>query len=181
MKDTHIIKLFFDRNENAIKETEKKYGRLCRNVARNILANDEDVIECENDTYLSLWNSIPPDKPANLTAFLCKVTRNIALKKYAYNNAAKRSHELTLSIHELEDALGYNNDLSEKELTEIINNFLDDLKQDERNVFIRRYFFFDSVKNIATRYSFSESKVKSMLFNTRNKLREYLKEEGYVI
>ncbi len=181
MDDLMIIELYFARDEQAIKETDIKYGRLCFTVAVNILGNDEDSEECVNDTYLSVWNKIPPTRPNNFMAFICKITRNLSIKRLDYNKARKRTPESFVSFTELEDVLPDNSILPEIENAEIgklISEFLKHEKPESRAVFIRKYWFFDSVSDIAARYSFTESKVKNMLYHSRNKLREYLKKEG---
>lgn len=184
MDDLMIIELYFERNENAIKETDKKYGQLCFAIAINILGNDEDSEECVNDTYLSMWNKIPPIRPNNFKAFICKITKNLSLKKLDYNKALKRTSEALVSFTELEDVLPDNSIMPNAENAQIgrvISEFLNHEKPAARAVFIRKYWFFDSIGDIAVRYSFSESKVKNMLYHSRNKLREYLKKEGIVI
>lgn len=176
-----IIELYFERDEKAIQETDKKYGRLCFNVAINILGDDEDSEECVHDTYLSIWNKIPPTRPNNFKAFICKITRNLSLKRLNYNKAIKRTPESLVSFTELECVLPDNSIISNIENAEIgklISEFLMHEKPDARAVFIRKYWFFDSIGDIATRYSFSESKVKNMLYHSRNRLREYLRKEG---
>lgn len=184
MDDLMIIQLYFERNEKAIIETDKKYGHLCFNIAIHILGNDEDSQECVNDTYWGLWNKIPPTKPNNFMAFICKITRNLSLKRLNYNKAIKRTPECFVSFHELENILTDNAVMPNTETEEIgklISNFLRCQKADARNVFIRKYWFFDSISEIAAQYSFTESKVKNMLYHTRNKLKEYLKKEGIKI
>ena len=181
MDDLQIIDLYFARDEHAIKETDSKYGRLCFRTAKNILTNDEDSEECVNDTYLTLWNKIPPTRPDNFTAFICRITRNLSLKKLELSNAKKRSSNATISLSEIETILPDDRiapGLEDEELGKLINAFLWSEKKDARNVFLRKYWFFDSISDIADRYSFSKSKVKSMLFHTRNRLREFLKKEG---
>ena len=181
MEDLQIIELYFERNENAIKETDAKYGKLCFRVANNILKNSEDSEECVSDTYLSAWNQIPPTRPNNFMAFLCKITRNLSLKRMKFLTAAKRTSVATVSFDEIEGYVSDDQlraDINEIELGMIFSKFLRSEKPEARNVFIRRYWFFDSVSEIAAQYSFSESKVKSMLFHTRNRLRDYLKKEG---
>ncbi len=181
MNDHRIIELYQERNESAIQETEKKYGKLCFGISKNILGDILDAEECVNDTYLSVWNAIPPAEPKNLMAFVAKIARNLSLKRLEYMRAQKRSGFEPVEISELAEILsdedcatGY----SEEDLGKIINDFLKEEKEDARNVFMRKYWFFDSVEEIAKRYSFSESKVKSMLFHTRNKLKKYLKDKG---
>ena len=181
MEDLQIIELYFSRDEQAIKETDNKYGKLCFRVANNILFNNEDTEECVNDTYLSLWNKIPPTRPNNFTAFICKITRNLSLKKLELANAIKRTSNAVMSLSELEEILPDNRimpGVEDEEIGKLISTFLWQQKEEVRNVFLRKYWFFDTISDIAARYSFSENKVKSMLFHTRNKLREYLKKEG---
>lgn len=184
MDDLMIIELYFKRDEKAIQETDFKYGRLCFNVAFNILDNDEDSEECVNDTYMSVWNKIPPTKPNNFMAFICKITRNLSLKRLKYNNAIKRRPESIISFSELEAVLPDNSimpDVGNEKIGKLISDFLRQERPDVRNVFIRKYWFLDSNSDIAARYSFTESKVKNMLYHTRNKLRDYLKKEGVEI
>ncbi|MBR4344713.1 MAG: sigma-70 family RNA polymerase sigma factor [Lachnospiraceae bacterium] len=184
MDDQKIIELYFERNEQAIKETEIRFGKLCFSIARNILGNEEDAEECVNDTFMGVWNAIPPAKPNNLTAFVCKIARNQALKRVEFLNRDKRSAALTVSLDELEDILPddrYVPGMDDEDLGRLISLFLRKQKEDVRNVFIRKYYFFDSIEAIAKRYSFSESKVKSMLFNIRKKLKAYLLKEGVLI
>lgn len=181
MDDLLIIELYFARDEQAIKETDIKYGKLCFSMANNILSNDEDSEECVNDTYLSVWNKIPPTRPSNFRAFICKIVRNLSIKKLEFNLRLKRTQNVTISYAELEEVLPDTRTAPEWEyenLGKIISDFLDSQKEDARNVFIRKYYFFDSISDIAERYSFTESKVKNMLYHSRNKLRELLKKEG---
>ena len=185
MTDLMIIELYFARDEKAIKDTDTKYGKLCFSVANNILCNDEDSEECVNDTYLSVWNTIPPTRPNNFMAFICRITRNLSLKRLDFNKARKRTPNAIVSFSELEEILSDESiprpEVGTDEVSKLISDFLRKEKEDARNVFIRKYWFFDSVSDIATRYSFTESKVKNMLYHTRNKLREYLKKEGVVL
>lgn len=184
MDDLKIIELYFQRDEQAIIETDYKYGKLCHSIAYNILNNHEDSEECVNETYVGVWNAIPPTRPNNLMAFVCKIARNLSLKRLEFLRREKRSSAVTLSLEELEEVLSddrFAPDVNDEDLGKLISNFLYNQKEDFRNVFIRKYYFFDSIKEIAERYSFSESKVKNMLFHTRKKLREYLIKEGVAI
>lgn len=184
MEDQQIIDLYFDRNEQAITETDVKYGKLCHSIAYNILSNREDSEECVNDTYIGVWNAIPPTRPDNLMAFICRIARNLSLKRLEYLKREKRSADEILSLDELAAVLPderYAPDVSDEDVGRLISQFLRTQKEDVRNVFIRKYYFFDSVKEIAERYSFTESKVKNMLFYTRNKLKDYLIKEGFKI
>jgi len=184
MDDQQIIDLYFDRNEQAISETDMKYGKLCHNIAYNILSNREDSEECVNDTYIGVWNAIPPTRPDNFMAFVCRIARNLSLKRLEFLKREKRSADVILSLDELSAVLPderYAPDVSDEDVGRLISQFLRTQKEDVRNVFIRKYYFFDSVKEIAERYSFTESKVKNMLFYTRNKLKDYLIKEGVEI
>ena len=184
MDDSKIIDLYFERNEQAIKETEEKYGRLCYSIANHILNNHEDSEECVNDTYNGIWNAIPPARPTDFKAFLCKIVRNLSLKRLEFLNREKRSSEMTVSLEELAEVLPddrYASDVADGEVGRLISEFLRGEKEETRNVFIRRYYFFDTVAEIATRYSFTKSKVKNMLFYTRNKLKAFLVKEGVEI
>lgn len=179
-----IIELFFSRDEQAIRETDRKYGRLCYDIANTILKNAEDADECVNDTYVSLWNQIPPTKPQNFLAYICKITRNISIKKLQYNHAAKRDSDLLAAMTELDQILPeerLETSVHSREIGKVISTFLENEKPDARAVFIRRYWYMESVDSIAERYSFSVSKVKSILFHSRRRLKEYLKKEGIMV
>ncbi|WMJ84079.1 RNA polymerase sigma factor [Oscillospiraceae bacterium LTW-04] len=182
MNDREIIALYWERSEAAVEETEKKYGKLCRHIAMNILQNSQDVEECINDTFLGTWNSIPPQKPAVLSAYICRIARNCALKKYHYNNSKKRNKQIEISFTELEDCISQNaseeNSCETELLAKAISTFLRTLSYENRTIFMRKYWFFDSISDIANRFSMSESKVKSILFRTRGKLKEFLMKEG---
>ena len=183
MEDKEIIGLYWNRSEQAIIETKKKYGRLCVRISLNILHNNEDAEECVNDTYLGVWNAIPTAHPVYFSAFLCKIARNLSLKKLNYNHAIKRHSEASKAIDELENVIIKNTNptmnLEEKELIDAINEFLSELSIDKRNVFIRRYFFFDTITEISNMFGYSKSKVKSILSRDGKKLCNHLKERGY--
>lgn len=184
MDDLKIVELYFERDEQAIKETDAKYGRLCHSIAYHILNNREDSEECVNDTYAGVWGAIPPTRPNNFMAFLCKIARNLSLKRLAFMKREKRSPEVLISLEELAAVLPderYAPDVGDEDVSKLISKFLRSQKEDIRNVFIRKYYFLDSVGEIAERYSFTESKVKNMLFYTRNKLKDYLIKEGVEI
>jgi RNA polymerase sigma-70 factor (ECF subfamily) len=184
MDDLHIIDLYFARNERAIKETDVSYGKLCYQIAYNILGNKEDAEECVSDTYHGLWNAIPPERPVNLTAFVCRIARNLSLKRLELLSRQKRSGAVFVSLEELAEILpdeSIESSLTDKDIGKRISDFLRSEKADARNVFIRKYYFFDSVEDIARRCGFTESKVKNMLYRTRNRLKEYLIREGIQI
>ena len=183
MEDLEIVELYWQRNEEAIKETSKKYGNYCYTIANNILYNNEDAQECVNDTYLGAWNAIPPHHPNVLSTFLGKITRRLSLNKWREKNAIKRGNgEAALSFDELEECIPSNSSIKEelalKELSDAINVFLETLKVDERKVFVCRYFYFESIDEIAFRFSFTPSKVKMMLKRTRDRLKDYLIGKG---
>lgn len=182
MDDPQIIQLYFDRDEHAIEETSRKYGALCFRIAGNILLSREDVEECVNDVYLHLWNAIPPLCPGSLPAYICRVARNLALKRFESIHAEKRSPDMTVPLSEIEAFLPDEQALSHaerEELRSLLRIFLSGEPVEARNMFIRRYWFFDSVHEIAELYSVSESKIKSMLFRTRKRLRRFLEKEGF--
>lgn len=185
MDDEKIIELFFERSEQAIKELDIKYGPMCRSVSLNILNNRLDAEECVNDAYLGAWNAIPPAKPNPLLAFVCKIVRNISLKRYEQNTAAKRNSIYDVAIDELEDCLSSSSTIEEEieanELTEIIESFVDSLSKENRIIFMRRYWFSDSYSDIAKRVGITEKNVSVLLTRIRKELREYLKKRGILI
>ena len=184
MEDQSIIDLYFARKEEAISETASKYGRLCHRIAYNILNNNEDSEECVNDTYSGVWNAIPPTRPDNLMAFVSRIARNLALKRLEYLKREKRSADVIVSLDELSEILPderYAPGQDDSEVGKLISTFLRMQDPEVRKVFVRRYYFFDPISTIARQFSFTESKVKNMLFNTRRKLKNYLIKEGIEI
>ena len=183
MDDSKIIELFYERSEQAIIELSNKYGAICNKVADNILNNRLDSEECVNDTYMSAWNSMPEERPNLLAPFLAAITRNHALDLYRKNHSLKRgAGETALALDELLDMAGAENteaSVDEALLSQHINTFLSGLEKQSRMIFVRRYFYVDSLVQIADAYSMSESAVKSQLFRIRQKLKEYLDKEGY--
>ena len=185
MDDTQIVELYWARKESAIEETETKYGSYCRSIAQNILHNPDDAEESVNDTWLDAWNSMPPHRPSVLSTFLGKLTRRISIDKWRRLNAKKRGDgQMPLVLAELEDCISDGKSIEEeterKLLAEVIASFVKSLPETEQKVFLCRYWYMDSVGSIATRFRFSENKVKSMLFRTREKLRVRLEKEGLV-
>lgn len=182
MEDKEIIGLFYERSEQAIGELALKYGRLVRRVANNILNDAEAAEECENDTYLACWNSIPPEYPQQLTSYVCRIARNKAISLHRAASAQKRNSLYDVSLDELEDCLiGFGSaedELQAKELGEAINRFLGSLKAEDRLMFMRRYWFSDPVSEISKRLKTSENRVSVRLFRIREKLRRFLKKEG---
>lgn len=183
MDDNKIIELYFARDNSAIKETKNKYGKLLYSVSYNILKTREDAEECENDTYMSAWECIPPTKPQVLSAFLSRITRNLSFKKLKLQSAQKRGGGDTALP--LDDLVGVipdrKNSITQLELTEILNAFLRSLPARERQVFICHYWYCDTIKDISRQFGFTQSKVKMMLSRTRKKLLDHLeKEEVFV-
>ena len=185
MEDSQIVELYWQRNANAISETADKYGAYCFAIADNILHNTEDSEECVNDTWLSAWNAIPPQKPNVLRLFLAKITRNLAFNRFNARNAEKRGGgEIPFVLNELEECLGGGADVASiyegKELRQSIRRFVRSLPEREGNVRVRRYFFVDSVADIAKRYGLTENNVMVILSRTRKKLKTNLLKEGYL-
>lgn len=185
MEDSRIVALYWERDQEAIRATAEKYGRYCHTIANHILANREDADECVNDTYLIAWNGIPPHKPGILSTFLGKITRRVSLNKWRDKNRDKRgAGEVPLALDELSECVPshFNTEylVEQKELTQYINQFLSTLPVPERDLFVSRYWFFADIREISIKFQYSESKTKSMLFRTRNKLRRYLEKEGLI-
>lgn len=183
MNDLSIIELYWARDESAIDETDKKYGNYCRKIANNILQNQEDSEECVNDTYLKTWNSIPDDKPNIFSAYLGKITRNLAINKYNKLKAKKRGGgDFNLILYELENCIpsgwSIETKLDSMYIIKTINDFLSSLKKEYRIVFVRRYWYADTIKAISENFNISESNVKSILFRCRKKLKTCLEKEG---
>jgi len=182
MEDQDIVSLYWAREERAVAETARKYGGYCLAIARAVLPLPQDAEEAVNDAYLAAWNAIPPHRPAVFSAFLGKLCRRAALKKWRAGRAQKRGGgETALVYEELADCVGdagADRALEAAELARCIDRFLARQPDPVRRVFVCRYWYVDSVPSIARRFGYSESKVKSMLLRTRNKLRDYLIEEG---
>ena len=184
MEDEKIIQLYWDRNEQAIEESSQKYGSYCRNIARNILQNEEDVEACVNDTWLNAWNAIPPHKPSVLSSFLGKLTRNLSFDRYRKLHREKRGgHSIDLVLDELEELVSGQDDPErkwlEKELAESINQFLNGLSEEKRNLFILRYWYALDISEIAKRTGLSSNRISVNLNRIRNKLKTFLSERGY--
>lgn len=186
MDDSRIVELYLSRNESAISQTAQKYGFRLRQIANSILNNNESAEECENDTYLEAWNLIPPNEPRNyLFAFLGKIIRHIAIDMCRRNSAQKRYAMFCELTQEMQECIPSNSDVMEElevnALTESINAFLETCSEEQRNVFVRRYWFFDTISEICKRYGYTQSKVKTMLFRMRKELQIHLEKEGYTI
>lgn len=182
--DKLIISLFQERSEEALRQIESHYGTLCRKIAWNILHNDQDVEECKNDSYLTLWNRIPPEEPDPLRTYLCRIVRNTALKRFRDTHAKKRWQEDIVCFEELTECIPAKSDIMQqletKELTKMIEQFLDSLDQKKRIMFVKRYWFCMSVKDIASEYGITERNASVILGRIRKKLRQYLRQEGWL-
>ena len=178
--DEKIIELFFKRSEQAIRELDHKYGKICYNLSYNIVGSRQDAEECVNDTYLGIWNAIPPAKPAPLLSYTVKVVRNISLKIYWKKRAAKRSSAYAVALEEIEACISgdetVEDEIEARELAHMIEEFLDTLTLDNRVIFMRRYWFSDSYKDIAGFVGLSEKNISVRLTRIREKMKQYLIE-----
>lgn len=183
MEDGEIVDLYWARDENAIIETQIKYGRYCYCIAHNILYNKEDSEECVNDTYLNAWNAMPDLRPNRLSTFLGKITRNLSLNRWERYNAAKRgSGQVVLALDELHECVPARDSadqiVDDLALAEILDRFLAGLPKEKRMIFMRRYWYMSPIAEIAADYSMGESKIKMSLLRTRKELRQLLEKEG---
>jgi len=184
MEDEAIVALYWERSEDAIKETDIKYGKFCYSIAYGLLHNEEDAVESVNDTYLEAWNSMPPHKPNYLSAFLGRITRHLSVDRFRKNHAEKRGGgEYPVLLDELAECISSKDSVEAqvelKELAKSINTFLRRLPTEKQQVFLRRYWYGDSMEELGNRFGFSTGKVKSMLFHIREKLQKHLEKEGF--
>ncbi len=181
MDDKKIIELYFRRSEQAIAETQKKYGKYCRYIANRILECDEDAEEVENDTYLKTWNTIPPNSPENLKPYVGMISRSLALDAYEKRHAGKRAGEVPLILDELAECIpdGSGDYAESFALRDSLNRFVRSLPETTQKVFIRRYWYASPVAEIAREYSMKESAVTVLMLRTRKKLKDHLKKEGF--
>ena len=185
LDDREIIRLFYERSEDAIAALKKKYDHMLFTISYNILKNKMDVEESLNDVYLAAWNTIPPENPDPLLTYLIRLTRNISIKRYHKNTAIKRNSHYDIALSELEDCLSDIESVEEKyaakELAAAINTFLDKTDRKNRIIFVRRYYYSDSIEEIAEKFSLSKNNVAVRLNRIRNRLKKYLEKEGYHI
>ena len=185
MEDNQIIDLYFHRDESALTETANKYGTFCLRIAMNVVNVREDAEECVNDTYHTAWNQIPPTRPDSFKAFLGRIVRNFAISKYRALHAKKRFNGLEVMLSELGDCIpateSVEQEMEAKELTEYINSWLADLKQEDRVLFVRRYWYGDEVKDLARKCGVSGTQMTQRMLRLRRKLKEYLTEKGVVL
>ncbi len=181
-EDQEIVELYWRRDESAIRETDIKYGRLCHYIAYHILSSDQDCEECVSDTYFAVWNAIPPKRPERFPAYLGRITRNLALNRFDYLTAEKRNVHVICSLEELEECVfggeSLDSELTRRQTELAISDFLWKQEEEKRNIFIRRYWYFDSIGEICRQTGLRESKVKSILFRMRGKLKIFLESEG---
>lgn len=179
MEDAKIVELFLERSEDAVKQLRNKYGVLVKSIVKRVLTDKSDAEECENDTYMAVWRTIPPNRPSNLRAFLLRIARNQALKKYHFLTAEKRCKNVTVSLEEIGELVSEESKIySDDELSEIINGFLGTLSEETRRIFILRYWYFRSAREIADSCGITVSKTETVLCRTRKKLKKYLEEKG---
>ncbi len=185
MTDEKIIDLLFERSEQAVTELDRKHGAAVSRVARNILGNVQDAEECVNDTYLAVWNVIPPSRPSPLRTFVCKIARNLATARYHANTAAKRNSQYDAALEELEEYLpdsgSVEDEIEARELAKAINDFLAELGYSDRFIFTRRYWYSDSVQDIAKMAGTTANSLAVRLFRIRGKLKNYLTKEGFPV
>ena len=183
MDDEKIIELYWRRDETAIARTDEKYGRLCRKISDDILSSREDSEECVNDAYMRVWGSIPPNEPSSLSAYVGKITRNIALDKLRQKNSSKRGNgEVPVLLDELAECVSGADELERRqdsaEIIDALNGFLETLSATERGVFMRRYWMMEPIADVAARYDISVSKTTTMLFRLRGRLKKHFMKEG---
>lgn len=180
MEDNKIIELYWQRDESAIKESRLKYGPYCGAIAKNILHSEEDADECVNDTWFRVWNTIPPAKPGRLSVFLGRITRNLAIDRYRKSNTQKYGGGQTaLCLDELGECIGEDSPIEDKvALRDLMNSFLSELPEKNRNIFLMRYWYLMPIDEIDRQYDLSEGAVKMILQRIRNKLKDYLAKEG---
>lgn len=184
MNDKNIVRLFFERSQQAITELSQKYGKLCFHIALNILKCNEDAEECENDTYLKTWESIPPDDPMCLRAYVSRIVRNLALSKYRYNHRQMRDSHLQVYLSELQDCIPASQDVeasADDTVNRAIRTFLSKQDMTARVLFIQRYFYMESISALSKRYGLKESNISTKLNRTRLKLKQYLEREGVML
>ncbi len=185
MEDERIIDLFFNRNEQAIEEIKQKYGNYCKKIAFDILKIKEDVEECESDTYLKMWNSIPPTVPKCIKVYIGTLVRNLAIQKYRFYHADKRNQHMECVIEEIEESVSaiesVETEVAKKELVRMINLFLQGLNDESRILFVRRYWKLEPIKDICKEMGITKSKAETTLSRIRKKLKLYLEQEGYIL
>lgn len=185
MDDSKIIDLFFERSEKAIVELSNKYGSVCMKVSMNVLNNHQDAEECVNDSYLGVWNAIPPEKPNPLLAFVCRIVRNISINRYKKNNTKRRKSNYDLCLDELENYVSTQNtaedEYAETELAAYIDEFLDSLSKTNRMLFVRRFWYMDSYEDIANASGLKEGAIRTRLSRIKSDLKLFLEKRGVIV
>ena len=184
MNDKDIVQLFFERSQQAVIKLSQKYGKLCFHIALNILKCNEDAEECENDTYLKTWNSVPPDEPICLRAYVSRIVRNLALSQYRYNHRQMRDSHLQVYLSELQDCIPASQDVeasADDTVNSVIQAFLSTLDLTTKALFIQRYFYMESISVLSKKFGIKESNVSTKLNRTRLKLKQYLEREGVTL
>ena len=182
MEDSKIIELFFDRSEEAITELSEKYGKVCKSVAENILNNQRDSEECVNDAFLAVWNTIPPQKPEHLLSYVCRIVRNLAIKKYHANTAQKRNSIYDVALDEIKECfpsfVSVEDEIESGEFSKVIDRFLESMDKQNKILFVRRYYYSDSIEELAELFRTSKHNISVRLSRMRKKLKKYLIKEG---
>ena len=182
MEDSKIIKLFFDRSEEAITELSEKYGKVCKSVAEDILNNQRDSEECVNDAFLAVWNTIPPQKPEHLLSYVCRIVRNLAIKKYHANTAQKRNSIYDVALDEIKECfpsfVSVEDEIESGEFSKVIDRFLESMDKQNKILFVRRYYYSDSIEELAELFRTSKHNISVRLSRMRKKLKKYLIKEG---
>lgn len=185
MDDSKIIDLFFERSDKAIVELSSKYGSVCMKVSMNVLNDFHDAEECVNDSYLGVWNAIPPEKPNPLLAFVCRIVRNVSINRYKRNRAKKRQSNYDLCLEELEGCVSADNSVEEafdfSELSAYIDEFLDSLSEVNRMLFVRRFWYMDSYEDISKASGLKEGTIRTRLSRTKGDLKKFLEKRGVVV
>ena len=182
LEDSKIIELFFDRSEEAITELSEKYGKVCKSVAENILNNQRDSEECVNDAFLAVWNTIPPQKPEHLLSYVCRIVRNLAIKKYHANTAQKRNSIYDVALDEIKECfpslVSVEDEIESGEFSKVIDRFLESMDKQNKILFVRRYYYSDSIEELAELFRTSKHNISVRLSRMRKKLKKYLIKEG---
>lgn len=182
MEDQELMELFYVRSERAVRQMQDQYGGYFTQIARNILQDRRDAEECVNDALLAVWNTVPPQRPKPLLTYACRIVRNLAIKKYHFNRAQKRNSHYDVALDELEECIQAKNtvegEYAVKETAEAINRFLEGLEKQNRRMFVRRYWFADSLTDMAETFHLSERNVSLRLLRIRKRLKKYLEKEG---
>lgn len=185
MEDKDIIALYWERSEKAIEETDIKYGKLCRSISMGIVGDRRDSEEVINDSWLAMWNTLPPQWPKLLKAYVCRIVKNLSLKNFTYNHASKRKCAYQQSLEELDDCAGHgvaiDDGVMREELVKAVNRFLDSLSENNRNIFLARYWFTCSLEEIARQNGITKKTASMRLTRIREQLKKYLRKEGYDI